>query len=90
MAKRLFIEGKAVNVERIAEKTQAQFSAQLKQAGITISAERTESIYLALRHEEPVPAEVEETKARIKAEAEARAAQIKAEAQAKAKASSKH
>lgn len=88
MAKRLFIEGKAVNVERIAEKTLAQFSTQLKQAGIAISAEHTESIYQSLRHEEQVPAEVEQTKARIKAEAEAHAAKIKAEA--KAKASIKH
>ena len=75
----LHIDGKKVSIEKIAEKSLAQFRAQIKQVGLEISDERLESIYKSLRHEEIT----EEQKAAIKAEAERKAEEAKAAALAK-------
>lgn len=75
----LHIDGKKVSIEKIAEKSLAQFRAQIKQVGLEISDERLESIYKSLRHEEIT----EEEKTAIKAEAERKAEEAKAAALAK-------
>lgn len=80
---KLFIDGKKVDVEKIADKTLPQFKAQLKQAGLSVSDERAESIYKTLRHEQPVPAEVQARIDAAKAKAEEIAAKAKAAAEAK-------
>ena len=46
--KKLFIDGKVVNVAKIGEKTIAQFMQQLKQNGLEISPERAEKVYYSL------------------------------------------
>lgn len=79
--RKLFIQKKSINIEKIAEKSLAQFRAQLKQAGVEISDERSEEIYKTLRHEHEVPAEV----LAAKEAAEKRAAEIKAKAEAAVK-----
>ena len=41
----LAIDGKVISIEKIGEKTQAQFAAQLKQNGIVLDDERLQSVY---------------------------------------------
>lgn len=77
---RLAIAGKTINIEKIGEKTLAQFRAQLKQNGVIIDDAASERIYRNLRGER-----TEEQKA-AKAAAEARAAELKAQAEARTKA----
>lgn len=43
----LAIDGKVINISKIAEKTLAQFKQQLKQNGLTIDDARAESVYNA-------------------------------------------
>lgn len=45
MPSTLAIDGKVISIEKIGEKTQAQFAAQLKQNGIVLDAERLQSVY---------------------------------------------
>lgn len=67
--KHLAIDGKVISIEKIGEKTQAQFAAQLKQNGIVLDDERLQSVYTTL-HDIAVKAaeetaeetEVEQTK----------------------------
>lgn len=47
MAK-LGINGKVVDITNIANKTKAQFKAQLKQAGVVLDEERLEKVYTQL------------------------------------------
>ena len=49
--KRLAICGKVINIEKIGEKSQAQFEAQLKQNGIVLEAEELETLYTMLTAE---------------------------------------
>ena len=48
---KLGIMGKVVDITNIANKTKAQFKAQLKQAGVVIDEERLESVYTQLHNE---------------------------------------
>lgn len=75
---KLAIAGKVINVEKIGEKTLAQFKAQLKQNGIVIEDARAEKLWLNLR------GELTEEQKEAKAAAEAKYKQIKAEAEARA------
>lgn len=75
--KHLAIRGKVINIEKIGEKSQAQFAAQLKQNGIVLEPEHLDQLYKNLR------GEMTEAQQQAKAEAEERAAQIKAEAEAR-------
>lgn len=77
---KLAIDGKVINIEKISEKTLAQFKAQLKQNGLTIDDARAEQVYLNCR------GELTAEQAARKAAVEAKVAQIKAEAQAQAEA----
>ena len=77
---KLAIDGKIISVEKIAEKSLAQWKAQLKNAGLTIDDARAEKLWLNLR------GELTEEQQAAKAAAEAKAAEIKAAAEAKAKA----
>ena len=77
---KLAIDGKIISIEKIAEKSLAQWKAQLKNAGLTIDDERAEKLWLNLR------GELTEEQQAAKAAAEAKAAEIKAAAEAKAKA----
>lgn len=45
MPKQLAIGGKVISIEKIGEKTQAQFAAQLKQNGIVLEEGRLKAIY---------------------------------------------
>lgn len=45
MPKTLAIDGKVISIEKIGEKTQAQFAAQLKQNGIVLTEDRLKSVY---------------------------------------------
>lgn len=45
MPAQLAIDGKVISIEKIGEKTQAQFAAQLKQNGIVLDDERLQSVY---------------------------------------------
>lgn len=45
MPTQLAIEGKVISIEKIGEKTKAQFAAQLKQNGIVLNEERLQSVY---------------------------------------------
>lgn len=45
MPAQLAIDGKVISIEKIEEKTQAQFAAQLKQNGIVLDDERLQSVY---------------------------------------------
>ena len=45
MPAQLAIDGKVISIEKIGEKTQAQFAAQLKQNGIVLDEERLQSVY---------------------------------------------
>ena len=45
----LAIDGKVISIEKIAEKSLAQWKAQLKLAGLTIEDERAEFLYTELR-----------------------------------------
>lgn len=45
MPAQLAIDGKVISIEKIGEKTQAQFDAQLKQNGIVLDDERLQSVY---------------------------------------------
>ena len=49
--KKLAIRGKVINIEKINEKSQAQFAAQLKQNGIVLEAEELEKLYTMLTAE---------------------------------------
>ena len=73
---KLAIDGKIISVEKIAEKSLAQWKAQLKNAGLTVDDERAEKLWLNLRGEL-----TEEQKA-AEAAAEAKLAEIKAAAEA--------
>ena len=54
MSKKILgINGKTVDITNIANKSKAQFAAQLKQAGVIIDDERLESVYNSL-HEPAV------------------------------------
>lgn len=77
---KLAIDGKVISIEKIAEKSLAQWKAQLKNAGLTVEDDRAEKLWLNLR------GELTEEQAAAKAAAEAKAAEIKAAAEAKAKA----
>lgn len=44
---KLAIDGKVIDISRIAEKSVAQFNAQLKQNGIVLTEERLQSVYNA-------------------------------------------
>lgn len=46
--KLLAIDGKVINIEKIADKTKAQFNAQLKANGLAIEEARLDSLYKAL------------------------------------------
>lgn len=46
---KLAIDGKIVSIEKIGEKSLAQWKAQLKLAGLTIEDERAEYLYTELR-----------------------------------------
>lgn len=48
MPKSLAINGKVISIERIGEKTQAQFAAHLKQNGIVLEEERLKAVYSQL------------------------------------------
>lgn len=48
MPKKLAIDGKVISIEKIGEKSQAQFAAQLKQNGIVITEERLTDLYNTL------------------------------------------
>lgn len=49
MSKKLLgINGKTVDITNIADKTKAQFAAQLKKAGVEIDDARLESVYTTL------------------------------------------
>lgn len=48
MPKNLAINGKVISIERIGEKTQAQFAAQLKQNGIVLEEDRLKAVYSQL------------------------------------------
>ena len=74
---KLAIGGKAISIEKIGEKSLAQWKAQLKNAGISVDATTAERLYLNLRGEL-----TPEQKA-AKEAAEAKAAAIKAAAEAK-------
>lgn len=95
---KLGINGKVVDISNIANKTKAQFKAQLKQAGVEIDDERLESVYTQL-HNEAVDAEAtanmteEEKQAYFQEkypEQYAEAEKIRKEAEAKALAQVKH
>lgn len=45
----LAIDGKVISIEKIGEKSLAQWKAQLKLAGLTIEDERAEFLYAELR-----------------------------------------
>lgn len=45
----LAIDGKVISIEKIGEKSLAQWKAQLKLAGLTVEDERTEFLYTELR-----------------------------------------
>lgn len=45
----LAIDGKVISIEKIGEKSLAQWKAQLKLAGLTIEDERAEFLYTELR-----------------------------------------
>lgn len=74
---KLAIGGKIINVEKIGEKSLAQFRQQLKQNGVTVEEATSERLWMNLRGEL-----TDEQKA-AKAEAEAKAAEMKAAAEAK-------
>lgn len=74
---KLAIGGKIINVEKIGEKSLAQFRQQLKQNGITVEEATSERLWMNLRGEL-----TDEQKA-AKAAAEAKAAELKAAAEAK-------
>lgn len=74
---KLAIGGKIINVEKIGEKSLAQFRQQLKQNGATVEDATSERLWMNLRGEL-----TDEQKA-AKAEAEAKAAEMKAAAEAK-------
>ena len=80
---KLAIGGKVISIEKIGEKSFAQWKAQLKNAGISVDATTAERLYLNLRGEL-----TPEQKA-AKEAAEAKAEQIKAEAEARAEAARK-
>ena len=48
---KLAIDGKIISIEKIADKSLAQWKAQLKNAGLTIDDERAEKLWLNLRGE---------------------------------------
>ena len=80
---KLAIAGKVIDVSKIADKTLAQFKAQLKQNGIVVSDERADKLYHHLRgelttKEQSAKEEVAAKVAQLKAEAEAKAAAEKA------------
>ena len=74
---KLAIGGKIINVEKIGEKSLAQFRQQLKQNGVTVEDATSERLWMNLRGEL-----TDEQKA-AKAEAEAKVAELKAAAEAK-------
>lgn len=79
----LAIDGKVISIEKIGEKSLAQFAAQLKQNGIVLEQERLERVYTHCRGEKT--AEEQAIEAQAKAKAEQAKAQAKAQAeQAKA------
>jgi hypothetical protein len=45
----LAIDGKVISIEKIGEKSLAQWKAQLKLAGLTVEDERAEFLYTELR-----------------------------------------
>ena len=74
---KLAIGGKVISIEKIGEKSLAQWKAQLKNAGISVDEATVERLYLNLRGEL-----TPEQKA-AKEAAEAKAAAMKAAAEAK-------
>lgn len=77
---RLAIDGKIISIEKIADKSLAQWKAQLKNAGLSVDDERAEKLWINLR------GELTEEQQAAKAAAEAKAEKIKAAAEAKSKA----
>lgn len=82
--KHLAIQGKVINVEKIGEKTLAQFKAQLKQNGVTLEDAHAERVYKNLR------GELTEEQQAAKAAAEAKTAALKAQAEARVEAARKY
>lgn len=80
-ATKLAIDGKVISIEKIADKSLAQFKAQLKQNGLTIDDDRAEKLWLNLRGE----LTPEQQAAKEAAEAKAEAAKAAAEAKYNAK-----
>lgn len=74
---KLAICGKAISIEKIGEKSLAQWKAQLKNEGISVDATTAERLYLNLR------GELTPEQRAAKEAAEAKAAAIKAAVQAK-------
>lgn len=67
MPAQLAIDGKVISIEKIGEKTQAQFAAQLKQNGIVLDDERLQSVYetfhgMAVSAAEQAAKEIEDVK----------------------------
>ena len=67
MPAQLAIDGKVISIEKIGEKTQAQFAAQLKQNGIVLDDERLQSVYetfhgMAVAAAEQAAKEIEDVK----------------------------
>lgn len=67
MPAQLAIDGKVISIEKIGEKTQAQFAAQLKQNGIVLDDERLQSVYetfhgIAVEAAEQEAKEIEDVK----------------------------
>ena len=67
MPAQLAIDGKVISIEKIGEKTQAQFAAQLKQNGIVLDDERLQSVYetfhgIAVEAAEQAAKEIEDVK----------------------------
>ena len=73
---KLAIDGKIISIEKIEEKSLAQWKAQLKNAGLNVDDERAEKLWLNLRGE----LTAEQAAAKAAAEAKAKAAQEAAEA----------
>ena len=76
---KLAIDGKVISIEKIGEKSLAQWKAQLKNAGLTIDDARAEKLWLNLR------GELTPEQQAAKEATEAKVAKIKAEAEAEAK-----
>lgn len=64
----LAIDGKVISIEKIGEKSLAQFAAQLKQNGIVLEQERLERVYAHCRGEKTAKEQAIEAQEKAKAE----------------------